>query len=145
MKSIKTVFIADDDKNLVESLSTRCKSLGVNVRSAFDGIDVAVAVVAEPPDLLILDVNMPGADGLNVCAKIMEYQSLEPIPIILLTGRTDKTLIETADKLGAYYVRKDSQTWESLRPLIFELLYMEEDHEENVGNRSLSRKIRRSA
>ena len=125
MDNHKTVLIADDDKGLVEILSIRFKHMGYKVNTAYDGIDAIAYILTNPPDLVILDVNMPGADGLNVCEKIMEYQSFDPIPVVLLTGRSDPKPIETATRTGAYYLRKNDKTWETLKPLISDLMAFE--------------------
>lgn len=121
----KNILIADDDKNLVEFLSMRLKNLDYNVKGVHDGIDAVASVVSDLPDLLILDVEMPGANGLSVCEKIAEYQTFDPIPIIMLTGRDDPAAIKTAYLAGAYYVCKNDKTWKTLEPLIQNLMSKE--------------------
>jgi hypothetical protein len=55
----------------------------------------------------------------------MEYQSFDPIPVVLLTGRSDPKPLEIATRTGAYYVRKNDQTWETLKPLVDDLMAFE--------------------
>lgn len=130
MTQKKNILIADDDKNLVEFLSTRLKSLGYSVKAVYDGIDAVASVVSDPPNLIVLDVDMPGANGLSVCEKIAEYHIFDPLPVILLTGRIDSKSINTANQAGAYYVCKNDKTWEKLEPLIENLLNTDEDIQE---------------
>lgn len=127
MFTAKTIFIADDDVNLVDALSLRCENLGFKTRKAYNGLDATVEVVTNPPDLLILDVDMPGANGICVCKKITEFQYFAPIPIILLTGTTNGEPKNIADELNAHYVRKDANTWGTLLELIPKLLDDEGD------------------
>ncbi len=145
MKSRKTIFIADDDENLVHALTKRCQNLGFQVDSASDGIEAVVSVVSDPPDLLMLDIGMPGADGLTACEKIMKYQSFEPVPIILLTGKSDRETKRSARMLGAHYVCKGPQAWETIQPMIFELLNAAEDQPSMKQSRSVARSMRRGA
>lgn len=105
----------------------RVKSLDYNVKAVYDGLDAIASIVSDKPDLLILDVDMPGADGLSVCEKVAEYQQFDPLPVILLTGRNDVKAIETAYRAGAYYVCKNDKTWETLEPLIQNLMSLAAD------------------
>jgi CheY-like chemotaxis protein len=122
MSGQKTVLIADDDASLVEALALRCRSLGLTTRCSTDGLHAIMNVLQAPPDLAILDVAMPATDGLSVCEKLMSNRFLEPIPVIMLTGRRDLETMLRCQRLGAHYVVKGADAWERLRPLVCQLL-----------------------
>ena len=79
------ILIADDDVHIVELVSFYLKRAGYTVATAFDG-DVALKrATEEDPALAVLDIMMPGPDGLQVCRALRERGDL---PIILLTARS---------------------------------------------------------
>lgn len=123
--SLKSVLIADDDPALVKALAIRCQKLGLNVRSASDGLDAWSSLRASPPDLLILDINMPGADGLSIREKLLKDTSVAPLPVIFLTGRTDDETLRRCKELGAFHVAKGADAWDHLKPILTELLQIE--------------------
>jgi putative two-component system response regulator len=82
------VLVADDDEDLRALLA---KTLGTEyeVKLAADGGDtLAIAAQAPPPDLILLDVNMPGATGFEVCQVLKEDPATAAIPVIFLTSKT---------------------------------------------------------
>ncbi|MBI4717640.1 MAG: response regulator [Planctomycetes bacterium] len=121
----KRVLIADDDQGLVSALALRCAHLGLEVRTANDGAEAVALVEQEPPDLAILDVNMPAGNGLAVCEMLANDQRMLPIPVIILTGRNDDRTVERCEQLGAHYVYKGADIWESLKPIVLELCDVE--------------------
>lgn len=121
----KLILIADDDPGLTKALSIRCKGLGVDVRTSPDGLHAYQTMVQQAPDLLILDVNMPGAGGLYMCEELARDERFAPIPVIILTGKSDQATIERCKQLGAHYAWKGLETWEALKPMICELLHID--------------------
>ena len=75
----KLIYIADDDKNIRELLQTFLESDGYEVRSFSTGDELLAEFSRYPSDLVILDVMMPGKDGLTCCK---ELRSISNIPII---------------------------------------------------------------
>jgi len=121
----KKVLIVDDDRDLVRSLQIRCETLGLDVNTSYDGMEAAFELMAvndSPPDLIILDVNMPIENGLSLCQMFSEDTLLARIPVIILTGRRDEETLQQCRDLGVHYVCKGADTWDRLRPLITELL-----------------------
>ena len=127
MSFIKTVYIADDDEKLLEALKRRCETLNVNVMTGVDGLDAMLHISESAPDLAILDVDMPVADGLSVCEKLSERNDAVPVPTIFLTGQSDQKTVRRCRTLGAHYVYKDSDAWKNLKPLICEILEIREE------------------
>ena len=66
------MLIADDDPDILRLLAERCKALGFEVETARNGIKALIVARRSHPDILILDVNMPEADGLSVCVRLLE-------------------------------------------------------------------------
>ena len=94
------ILLVDDEKDFVEMLSMRLEEAGENVTPAYDG-DMCLDKLAQKPiDVVILDIKMPGMDGIQTLRKIkMKYPLVE---VILLTGHgTTETAIEGM-KLGAF-------------------------------------------
>lgn len=118
MADKKTVLITDDDPAFVQALARRCGGLGLQVRTAGDGLETMVMVAKQPPDLLILDVDMPSVEGLTVAEKLIEDPRIPPLPVIIVTGQSDEHTIQRCKSLGAHYVLKDTQTWPKLEPMI---------------------------
>ncbi|PWV45083.1 two-component system response regulator MprA [Nocardiopsis sp. L17-MgMaSL7] len=87
MESTATVLIADDDRAIRESLERALQLEGYTVRTAADGVQALAAVHADPVDLLVLDVMMPGVDGLGV-ARVLRAEQ-DRTPILMLTARVE--------------------------------------------------------
>ena len=85
--------MADDDRAIRESLATALELAGYEVRSCADGVQALTATRAEPFDLIVLDVMMPGVDGLGVCSVLRAEGNR--VPILMVTART-----ETADRVA---------------------------------------------
>jgi putative two-component system response regulator len=80
------VLVADDEPANLAVLARLVKRLGCNVVSAADGQAALDAVGSERPDLVLLDVNMPGLDGFEVCRSIKQHPPTRLLPVVLITG-----------------------------------------------------------
>jgi len=87
MHLAKHVLIVDDEKRIREVVEYALEKDGFRVSSAADGLLALAAVERDPPDLVVLDVMLPGLDGLSVCRKI---RSLRQTPILFLSARADE-------------------------------------------------------
>ena len=81
------VLIADDDPHIREVIRFTLAKDGMRVSEASDGAEAIDRFSAEPPDLVILDVGMPEADGLDVCREIRKTHKT---PILFLSARDDE-------------------------------------------------------
>lgn len=102
------VLVADDDRELVELLDYALKRDGHRVVSAYDGLTALQLIQMEKPDLVLLDVNMPKQDGLEV---LRELRRRSKVPVLVLTVRTDEDSVVTALELGA-----DDYVYKPFRP-----------------------------
>ncbi len=83
------VLIVDDDANTLEILRRWLVNEGYTTECAEDGEQCLAALEKSSYDIVLLDVMMPGLDGLQVCEKMRESESLRSIPVVLLTAKDD--------------------------------------------------------
>lgn len=117
----KTILVADDDPALVQVLELRCRDLGFDVRVAHSGLAALKSACEDKPDVMCLDVEMPGGNGLSACELLAGESQLARTPIIILTGRTDHETIRRCHNMCAYYIPKCSDVWMRIAPLLQEL------------------------
>ena len=114
MRHKPTVLVCDDDSN-VRMLSRRClETDGMNVIEAASGPEAIEAFLEQRPDLVFLDVEMPGMDGLEVCRRIREFPQGESIPIMIVTGSDDRTSIDDGFQAGATQYKTKPVNWSLL-------------------------------
>jgi DNA-binding response OmpR family regulator len=119
---VHRVLIADDDAELTHALASRCRQLGLAVDTATTAMRALAQLESRPPDLAILDVDMPEGNGLAVCEMLMNNPALKNVPIIILTGKKDPTTIQRCHELRLFYVTKCADVWPRIRPLLGDLL-----------------------
>ena len=85
--STPTVFLADDEANIVMLLEMELEAEGFTVVTAADGITAIKALREAPPDLALLDWNMPGMTGLDICRRLRETGVF--LPVIMITARDE--------------------------------------------------------
>ena len=84
----KKILIVDDEPNILKALRAYLEKDGYRVITAVDGIKALAAFRSDPPDLMILDLNLPGKDGFEVCREVRKTSD---IPILMLTARVEET------------------------------------------------------
>ncbi|HPF76420.1 MULTISPECIES: response regulator transcription factor [Phycicoccus] len=92
------LLVVEDDEVINESLTLRLEAQGYAVTRAFDGPGAVEAFTADPPDVVLLDIMLPGFDGLEVCRRI---QAIRPVPVLMLTARDEETDILIGLAVGA--------------------------------------------
>jgi DNA-binding response OmpR family regulator len=92
------VLVVDDEPKIVEVVGDYLRRAGFSVSSAADGDDAIASARARPPDLVVLDLGLPGLDGLDVAR---ELRLASPVPIIMLTARGEETDRVLGLELGA--------------------------------------------
>ena len=97
----QTVLIVEDDEFLRSLAAKRLDKDGLNVQVAVDG-ETAMATAKElKPDVIVLDLILPGLDGFEVLEKIKAEESLKNVPVIVFSNLGQKEDIERAQYLGA--------------------------------------------
>ncbi len=93
-----TALVVEDDRVISQALTQRLRAEGYNVHQAFDGPSAVASALSVRPDVVLLDVMLPGFDGLEVCRRI---QTDRPVPVLMLTARDDETDVLIGLGVGA--------------------------------------------
>lgn len=86
MKKAKTILVIEDDEVQRELMSMTLKRRGYSVQTAENGVQGYDQAVDTPPDLIVTDINMPGADGLHVVRRVRDTPELAQTRILVTTG-----------------------------------------------------------
>ena len=97
----KSIFVVEDEEDILELLRYHLTREGYNVTSAVDGEDALAAIPRTMPDLVLLDLMLPGVDGLDVCRRLKKDTKTGAIPIIMVTAKGEESDIVTGLELGA--------------------------------------------
>ena len=107
----KNILVVDDEPNIVLSLEFLMKQQGYAVRSAVDGDSAMKEVERDPPNIVLLDVSMPGRSGFEVCEAIRANPAWNQMRILIVTGKGRDEDRERGLSLGADgYVIKPFET-----------------------------------
>jgi DNA-binding response OmpR family regulator len=82
------ILVVEDDEDIVDVLRRTLRAEGYEVRAAGDGPEALEDLSDFAPDLVILDLGLPGMDGIEVCARIRESENAD-VPVLMLTARAD--------------------------------------------------------
>jgi DNA-binding response OmpR family regulator len=94
----RKILVVEDEPTIAESVAARLRAEGFAVELAHDGPSAVAAAETGAPDLLVLDVMLPGFDGLEVCRRV---QARRPVPVLMLTARDDETDLLVGLAVGA--------------------------------------------
>lgn len=141
--SLPVVLIVDDMPANVQMVSLMLKDKGYKVRVALSGKMALQSVQDSPPDLVLLDINMPGMDGYEVCKQLKSDEKSRVIPVIFISS-----LSETMDKIKAFqvggvdYVEKPFQLEEVFARIETHLKIRQLQHELSLHNQRLEEVVR---
>jgi CheY-like chemotaxis protein len=107
------MLVADDDPSVVRLLADRCSRMGFEVETATNGVQALIKANRSHPDVMVIDVNMPEADGLTVCARLLD-PSRRSLNVIVVTGSREAETVERCEGFGACYIRKGPGFWNGL-------------------------------
>ncbi len=108
------ILVSDDDLN-VRLLTRQClEAEGMTVVEATNGPETLDVFVRERPDLVFLDVEMPGMNGLEVCKRIRKMPQGESVPIMIVTGSNDRQSIDQGFDAGATQYKTKPVNWSLL-------------------------------
>ncbi|MCX8115823.1 MAG: response regulator [Burkholderiaceae bacterium] len=109
----RRVLIADDEPNILTALEFLLKRAGYDVRTATNGEEALALVESYAPDLVLIDIMMPGKSGYEVCQRIRERSDWRHIKIVMVTAKGREAEISKGLSLGAdLYVTKPFSTQE---------------------------------
>jgi CheY-like chemotaxis protein len=98
---VKKILVVDDDPTSLRLLELILSKEGYQVISASNGLEALRKARTESPDLLILDVMLPGFDGLEVCHRLRSEPDMAKLPILMLSAKQQKSDQDAASKVGA--------------------------------------------
>lgn len=106
-----TILIIDDDRNLTLGLSKILGRNGYQVHVTHDGKSGLIKAVEVQPELILLDIGLPGIDGFQVKNLLGTYSTLRNIPVIFISARAEVSMIREGLQLGSYdYITKPFNT-----------------------------------
>lgn len=97
----KRILIVDDEKDVVNTLKIWLEARGHEALCAYNGEEALKQVRAQIPDLIILDLGLPGISGYMVCSLLKNDQRFSHIPVIICTARTQEEDIKVGKQAGA--------------------------------------------
>ncbi len=97
----ETILIVDDEQDIIELVDFNLKKEGFRTITASTGEEVLRSVSNKPPDLIMLDLMLPGLDGRDVCRRLKQDERTRNIPILMVTARTEDSDIIAGLELGA--------------------------------------------
>ena len=106
---MQTILVCDDDKEIVDAIDIYLTGEGFHILKAYDGYDALKILETEHADLMIIDVLMPGLDGIRTTLKVRETSS---IPIIILSAKSEDT-----DKILGLNIGADDYITKPFNPL----------------------------
>jgi CheY-like chemotaxis protein len=118
----KAVLLADDDEAMLKVLERRLASWGYRVLFARDGEETLRVAKAERPVLVLLDVMMPGMDGLEACRRLTRDPATSGIPVVLLSAKASQISGEEVREAGARKAVQKPYEPEELLQIIREMI-----------------------
>ena len=110
----KKVLLVDDEEDILDILKYNLEREGIGVATAKNGQEALQAAKRERPDLVVLDIMMPGMDGVEVCGQLRKMPGMEHVLIVLLTART-----EDYSHIAGYDAGADDYINKPVRPKVF--------------------------
>ena len=101
LQFMQKILVIEDDKFLRELIVRKLAQENFETFEAIDGEEGFKKAKEEKPDLILLDLILPGIDGFEVLSKLKEDPSLSPIPVVILSNLGQKDDVERGFKLGA--------------------------------------------
>jgi two-component system KDP operon response regulator KdpE len=118
----KVVLLVDDDEDLLVALAAPLRRQGFDVAVATDAVTAVSTAVKQPPDVVILDIGLPGGDGMMVMQRLHSLPHLAGVPVIMLSGRDPEKHREEALGAGAVAYLVKPVAPDELTAAVFEAL-----------------------
>lgn len=142
----RKILVVDDEAVLVETIAYNLEQAGYRVVTASDGNSALEAARSEDPDLILLDIMLPGMDGLEVCRQLRRESITATTPIVMLTAKSDEIDKVVGLEVGADdYVTKPFGRRELLariRALLRRVDYPPSSEERQPSNDATSQEVR---
>ncbi len=113
MDNLAKILLVDDEQDILDFLSYNLEKESYLVDTATNGKDAIVKAKKNPPDLIVLDVMMPGMDGIETCREIRQIESLKNVLIAFLTARN-----EDYSQIAGFDVGADDYITKPIKPRV---------------------------
>lgn len=100
---MKKIMLVEDDQNISLAISMSLKAMGYEVATAADAATAIAQARKTEPDVVILDINLPGGDGFLVAERLQSLVQTSAVPLIFITASKQEGLKERAKKMGAVH------------------------------------------
>lgn len=101
MSQKKRILLIEDEEDIASLIKLQAEISGYKLHVEVDGINGYRAIEREKPDLVILDIMLPGQNGLDVCRKMKSHPELKNIPVIIISAKGDELDVVLGLELGA--------------------------------------------
>jgi len=98
---VKHIVVVEDEEDIADLIALHLRREGYRVTAHGDGEEAWQALDRDPPALVVLDLMLPGIDGLEICRRMRRSERLNRVPILILTARGEDVDIVTGLELGA--------------------------------------------
>ena len=107
MTARKKILIVDDEEDFLKLLRDALEIRGIEVITATSGVEAGLALATGSPNLILMDIKMPGINGLQACEAIKRNPTTKNLPIIIVSALSDESDIKKAYKVGVldYFVK----------------------------------------
>ncbi|MFA5143917.1 MAG: response regulator [Candidatus Omnitrophota bacterium] len=107
MRKSKKILLVDDEEDFLALLRQALEERGFEVVTVTNAVDAGIEIVSNLPALILLDIKMPGIDGLEACEVLKKNPNTKDVPIIVVSALCDESDIEAAKKAGVadYFVK----------------------------------------
>lgn len=95
------ILVADDDAVVIHLIRSGLREKGWQVEVAADAMQAVMFALRSPPDLIVLDINMPGGTGITALKRLKASVKTQFVPVLVLSGTTDESVPSTVQDLGA--------------------------------------------
>lgn len=100
MTPTKKILVVDDEENFLSLLRDALEIRGLEVITVSNAVEAGIELASRLPALILMDVKMPGINGLQACEAIRRNPVTRDVPIIIISGVSDESQIKKARKMG---------------------------------------------
>jgi DNA-binding response OmpR family regulator len=122
MSDSKRILLVDRDAQLLKELAEHCRAIGLEVLTAPDGATAAQLLEQNAPDLICVDDQLPGGDGLSLCEMIVASPDDVACPVVVFVQQAEVPRKTCATEMCVYYLHRRQNLWRYLEPIIYELV-----------------------
>ena len=97
----KNIFVVEDEEDILDLIRHHLTKEGFAVSTATNGMEAVKAIQRKAPDLILLDLMLPGLEGLEVCRMLKKNDKTDGIPILMVTAKDEESDVVAGLELGA--------------------------------------------